>query len=126
MGLFGRSRDERAAAKAESERLVALAPLDLAAEVMPAFGPDGLEVKAGHRQGPMEIVSWLLPGAPVKYRQPLLGPVIEALGSLEHANLLSRRSFGNSGNSSTYHVTRRGEEALVSGTVRQQLGTDAG
>ena len=125
MGFFGRNRGQRAAAQAESERLRTLAPLDLAAEVMAAFAPDGLEVKPGHRQGPMEVVSWLLPDASVKYRQPLLGPVIEALGALEHANLLSRRSFGNSGNSSTYNVTRRGTEALAGDTVREQLGNDA-
>jgi hypothetical protein len=41
----------------------------------------------------------------VKYRQPILGPVIEALGVLEHADLLTRRAYGSAGKASTYHAT---------------------
>jgi hypothetical protein len=127
MGLFGHKEEKRAkeaAAQAESDRLLALPVRELAVEIMPAFGPDGINAKSGHRQGPMEVVSWLLPDTPVKYRQPMLGPVIEALGVLEHAELLTRRTFGSKGQASTYHATRLGETALVEGTIRQQLGTD--
>lgn len=91
---------------------------DLAAEIMPAFGPTGMNITSGHQQGPMQVVSWLLPDAPVKHRQPLLGPVIEALAVLEHANLLTRRSFGR-GN--TYHASAHGTAALADGDVRSQL-----
>jgi hypothetical protein len=70
----------------------------------------------------MEVVAWLLPDASVKYRQPILGPVIEALGVLEHADLLTRRSFGSRSQASTYHATRLGETALADGSVRQQIG----
>ena len=127
MGLFGSKAQNQAtaaAAEAESQRLRALPVRELAAEVMPAFGPHGINAKPGHRQGPVEVVSWLLPGAPAKHRQPVLGPVIEALGVLEHADLLTRHSFGSKGQASTYHATRLGETALAEGTVRAQLGIE--
>jgi len=128
MGLFGNKADKRAktaAAEAESQRLLALSLPELAAEVMPAFGPVGINAKSGHRQGPTEVVSWLLPDAPVRHRQPVLGPVVEALGVLEHSDLLTRRTFGTRGNASTYHASRLGEAALAEGTLGKQLGIDA-
>ena len=128
MGLFGNKADKQAktaAAEAESQRLLALSLPELAAEVMSAFGPAGINAKSGHRQGPMEVVSWLLPDAPVRHRQPVLGPVVEALGVLEHSDLLTRRTFGTHGKASTYHASRLGEAALAAGTVGKQLGIDA-
>jgi hypothetical protein len=128
MGLFGNKSDKDgrgAAMEVESRRLVGLSAPGLAEEVMPAFGPNGIKAKSGHRQGPMEVVSWLLPDAPVKFRQPLLGPVIEALGVLEQAGLLTRGSFGSRGKASTYHASRLGEAALNEGTVRARLGVEA-
>jgi hypothetical protein len=124
MGLFGSKPEKQARwadAAAESERLRSLPVRDLAAEVMRAFAPEGMKIRAGYRHGPVEVVSWLLPGAPVRYRQPILGPVIEALGVLEHANLLTRRQRDNASN---YYVSRLGAEALAAGTVRQELGLD--
>ncbi len=123
--MFGDKADKqasRAGAQAESERLRSLPVRELAAEVMRAFGPDGIKARTGHRQGPVEVVSWLLPGAAMRYRQPLLGPVIEALGVLEHANLVTRRPFGDI---STYHASRLGEAALAEEKVRHELGLDA-
>jgi hypothetical protein len=111
-----------AATQAESQRLAALPVRELAAEVMPAFGPSGIDAKSGHRQGPMEVVAWMLPHSSGKFRQPILGPVIEALGVLEHSDLVTRRSFGSRGTASTYHASRLGETALSEGTVRTQLG----
>jgi hypothetical protein len=128
MGLFGNSEEKKAkeaAAQAESERLVGLPAADLATEIMPAFGADGIDAKSGHRQGPMEVTEWLLASTStkVKYRQPILGPVIEGLQLLDNAGLVGRRSFGGSNSSaSTYHATRLGEEALAGGTVRERLG----
>lgn len=104
---------------------MALSAQELAVEVMPAFGPDGINAKSGHRQGPMEVVSWLLPEASVRYRQPLLGPVIEALGVLEQAGLVTRSSFGSRGQASTYRATRLGEQALTDGSVGSHLATGA-
>ena len=121
VGLFGNEVKD-AAAQAESERLLALPLRALAAEVMLAFGKNGINAKPGHRQGPIEVVSWLLPHAPVKYRQPILGSVIEALGILEQANLLTHGSFGSTGKASTYHPSRLGENALAEDAVREQLG----
>jgi hypothetical protein len=126
MGLFG-NRDEKAAkgaaAQAETDRLVGLSAADLAIEVLPALGPEGINAGSGHRQGPVEVTNWLL--APfsksVKYRQPVLGPVIEGLQVLEHAGLVERRSFGGG---STYHATRLGETALAEGSVRSYLTQD--
>ena len=127
MGLFGRNdeKDAReATAAAETERLVSLPVDDLAVEVMRAFGPDGLGTRSGNRQGPIEVSSWLLSSFSnsAKYRQPVLGPVIESLQSLENAGLLTRRSFGGNGShSSTYHATRLGEDALAENAVRRYL-----
>jgi hypothetical protein len=125
MGLFG-NREEKAAKqeadRQESERLAALSVAGLAAEIMPAFGPDGMDVKSGHQQGAMQVTEWLLPAAKVKYRQPVLRPVIEGLKALETAGLLEARSFGGSNSSATtYHPTRLGEEALADGSVARHL-----
>lgn len=114
MGLFGNKDEKRAkeaAAQAESERLMALPVADLAAEIMPAFGPDGINAGSGHRQGPMEVTEWLFASTStkVRYRQPTLGPVIEGLQMLDNAGLLAQRNFGGSNSSaSTYHATRLG------------------
>lgn len=127
MGLFG-NRDEKqariAAADAEAARLQALALPDLAAAVMPAFCPGGMDLGSGHRHGPVEVTAWLVPDLPTGRRGPLMGAVIEALGMLEHANLLTSRSFGGRGSTSTsYQASRLGEAALADRTLRQQLGT---
>jgi hypothetical protein len=127
MSLFGNRKEKAAkegAAAEESERLVALPVADLAAEIMPAFGPDGLQAKTGHRQGPMEVTSWLLASfsTSVKYRQPILGPVIEGLQALDNAGLVEHRTFGGG---STYNATRLGETALAEGSVRERLGAPA-
>jgi hypothetical protein len=127
MGLFGNREEKRAKeaeAAAESERLATLPVADLAAEILPAFGPEGIHTSAGHQRGAMQVTEWLFAStsAKVKYRQPVLGPVIEGLQALENAGLLSRRSFGGSSSSaSTYSITRAGEEALAGGSARQRL-----
>src|SRR4051794_32022347 len=116
------SSQEKQAAQAESDRLKGLPLPDLAAEVMPAFGPAGMNAGGGHQQGAVQVGKWLMAStsAKVKYTQPILGPTIEALGLLESAGLLQSRTFG-SGNAKTFHATRAGEEALASGSVRELL-----
>jgi hypothetical protein len=127
VGLFGNRAEKAAkqeAARQESERLAGLPVAGLAAEIMPAFGPGGLEAGAGHQQGAMQVTEWLLAdySTKVKYRQPILRPVIEGLKALETAGLLEARSFGGSGSSATtYHPTRLGEEALAGGSVAAHL-----
>jgi hypothetical protein len=91
---------------------------------MAAFGPEGIAAKSGRRQGPIEVTEWLFSttSTKVRYRQPALGPVIEALQLLDGAGLLGRRSFGGASSSaSTYHATRLGEEALADGSVLRHL-----
>jgi hypothetical protein len=130
VGLFGDKGEKRAreaAARAESERLAGLPVAELAAAVLPAFGPDGIGAGGGHQQGAIQVTEWLFASTStkVKYRQPVLGPVIEALQMLDNAGLLERRSFGGpSSNASTYHATRRGEEALADGSAARLLAVD--
>jgi hypothetical protein len=122
--MFFRNRGDRNARliawQSESERLSGMPVRELAAEVMQAFGPHGINAKPGCQQGPYEVVSWLLPGAPARFRVPVNQPVIEALGVLEHADLLVRRVFGEGG--TTYRVSRLGQAALEQGAVRGHLG----
>jgi hypothetical protein len=126
VGLFG-NREKKAAkdaaAQGEVERLLALPVPELSGAIMPAFGPNGLNAGAGHRQGPIEVTGWLLSSfsSSSKYRQPLLGPVIEGLQALEHAGLVGQRGFGSGGSASTYHATRAGEEALADGSVVRRV-----
>ncbi len=130
MWPFGDSDEKQArnaAAQQETDRLVSLPLPGLAAEVMAAFGPDGMEVKSGHQAGAMQVTSWLLEdySSKVKYRQPVLGPTIEALGLLETAGLVTGRNFG-SGNAQTYQPTRLGLTALADGTVGKVLDPGVG
>lgn len=130
MWPFGDSDEKvskNAAAQQETDRLVALPPADLAAEVMPAFGPEGMEVKSGHQAGAMQVTSWLLEdfSGKVKYRQPVLGPTIEALGLLESAGLVTGHNFG-SGNAQSYKATRQGLSALADGSVSKVLDSGVG
>ncbi len=130
MWPFGDSDEKvskNAAAQQETDRLVALSPADLASEVMPAFGPEGMEVKSGHQAGAMQVTSWLLEdfSGKVKYRQPVLGPTIEALGLLESAGLVTGHNFG-SGNAQSYKATRQGLSALADGSVSKVLDSGVG
>ena len=117
MGLFG-NKAEQEAARQESERLAALPVEKLAVEVMPAFGPDGIDAGSGRQQGPIQVTEFLMPDAKARYRQPILRPVMEGIAALERAGLVEGRNFGSSGSSAkTYHATRLGEEALADGSL---------
>lgn len=126
-GDSGEKAARNAAAQEETDRLVNLPVPELATEVMAAFGPGGMEVKSGHQAGAMQVTSWLLKdySTKVKYRQPVLGPSIEALGLLEAAGLVTGRNFG-SGNAQTYQPTRLGLSALADGSVGQVLDSGGG
>jgi hypothetical protein len=127
--LFGNKVDKadkaakEAAAAAECERLVGLPVADLAAEILPGFGPDGV-LSSGRRSGPLEVIGWLMSSYPngSRYRQPLLQPVLEGLQALEHAGLVTKRAFGSSSQATTYHATRLGETSIADGSVREKLG----
>jgi hypothetical protein len=126
VALFG-NREEKAAkvaeAQGELDRLAGLQQPELGAEIMRAFGPDGLQTKSGHRQGPIEVTNWLMSSysSKTKFTQPLLRPVMEGLQALDNAGLIESRGFGDSGAAKTYHVTTAGEEALADGSVAQRL-----
>src|SRR5882724_341816 len=124
MGLFEEKVGKEAGAQAELDRLAAMQPPELGAEIMPAFGPGGLQTRSGHRQGPAEVTKWLMSSysGKTKYTQPLLRPVMEGLQALDSAGLVESRGFGDRGAATTYHPTRAGEEALADGSVAQCLG----
>jgi hypothetical protein len=126
VALFG-NREEKAAKEAEAQgeldRLTGLQQPELGAEIMRAFGHDGLETKSGHRQGPIEVTNWLMSSysSQTKFTQPLLRPVMEGLQALDNAGLVENRGFGDRGAAKTYHATRAGEEALADGSVARRL-----
>ena len=123
--LFGKSEEKQqqdAAAKAEAERLGALSPQDLAAELMPVFGPEG--PKPSFSSGGINILQVgmaLLKPYPrsVGYLEQLQQPIREGLQVLEHAELILRNTRRDGG--TWYSATRLGETALAEGTVAQQI-----
>ncbi|HZL47411.1 MAG TPA: hypothetical protein VFC30_00175 [Solirubrobacteraceae bacterium] len=127
MGLFGK-RDKKAAeqeaASAEFERLSALSPQELAAELMPAFGPDGPDAEHGTPGLEiMNVLTWLLrdqPGAMTKYMPKLQQPVLAGIQSLVTAGLIVDGGRGKT-NSTYWCATALGETTLNEGTVREYL-----
>jgi hypothetical protein len=123
VSLFGNSEEkaaEQAAAKAEAERLVALPLAELAPEVLPAYGPDG--AKPGDTINILQVMSWMMRDYPggTKQLKELQGPVREAIGALEHADLLVE--VGRRGAGSQLKLSRLGEQALAEGKVAEHLG----
>lgn len=123
MALFGNKEEKEAeqqAARAEVDRLIALPVPELAAEVMPAFGPDG--ARPGHEVGVLQVGNWLLRDHPrgTKYLKELLDPMREAIQALEHADLILRLGQG-SGENARLKATRLGEQALAEGNVAKYL-----
>jgi hypothetical protein len=124
LALF-RKRDHPAAAEAaqgDFESLMALSPADLAAELMPAFGPDG--PRHGKDVHTLQLVSWLLRryrGASKVSRpaEKLYAVVGEAMQVLEHAELVQARQ--SSERSLHWSATRLGAAALADGDVRQRI-----
>ena len=112
---------EEAAAKAEADRLGALAPPDMAVELMPAFGPDG--PKGRGPSGGINILQVgiaLLEKIPhgTSFMRQLQEPIREGLQVLEHAELVLRTTRQSG---TWYNATRLGETALAEGTVQQSI-----
>jgi hypothetical protein len=124
--MFGNKDEKNAqdeAAKAQADRLAGLPLPDLAAELMPAFGPGGPKaVGGGNSINMLQVANWLLTDYPrgTKYVSQLTTPVREGLALLEHAGLLER--WGPSPVTGKLSATRLGETALADGSVRQHLG----
>lgn len=126
--LFRKSEEQvaqQAAAQAELNRLEGLSVDDLAVEILPAFGPDGLNRGySGARV--QDVCKWLMTSFPSKGANPLqiLGPVNEGLQRLENAGLVLRRV--QEGGGSRITPTRLGETTIADGTARQVLEGKAG
>jgi hypothetical protein len=126
MGLFGRSPEKQAreaAARAELDRLTALSPDALAAEILPAMASDE---RTKHLSGVrvQDICKALMGGVKVPMAVNtgvLLLPVKEGLQRLEHANLVMQMASGVD-QSTKWRITTTGEQALADNNVAQKLG----
>jgi hypothetical protein len=116
MGLFGSKNktDKQAdavAAEAEVDRLVGLPVPELAAEVLPAFGPDG-PGKGTKEIGTLQVGMFLMRDFPRgnQHIKRLVDPIREAFQSLENDALIERRVHNIGG--SNVRVTRQGLSAI--------------
>lgn len=121
--MFGNKAEKAARLAAADEwlqRLLDLSVADLAAEIMPAFGPGGASKKIGARIGTLQVVLWLMRQGPHAGGQfkAIIDPVREGLQALEHAGLILRVQ---SGDSSYCQATRLGLTALSDGSVRSYV-----
>jgi hypothetical protein len=125
MGLFGNNEEKaakEAAGAAEVERLEGLSADELAAELMPAFGPDGAKSKGEQGTPPMQVIQWLVRDHPYHPSlMPLVDAVLTALEKMAAAGLLSRRGSGIGTGAETYRLTPLGESTLTDGSVGQRL-----
>ena len=97
---------------------MALSAADLAAELMPAFGPDG--PRRGKELGRVQLISWLARGNPrMSGRQQLEPAVREAMQVLEHAELVRFRRIQGGGG--CWNLSRLGEAALANGDFIQRI-----
>ena len=138
--MFRKSEEKaarEAAGRVEFERLMALPVAELARELMPAFGPDGLRPLHGGDSGPpasgqpawginlLQLVRWVsstyCPSGNV-HASELMEPIREGLQPLERAGLVLRTRR----HQDTWAVTRLGQTALADGTVQDHLVGQAG
>jgi hypothetical protein len=129
MPLFGKKDHtaEDEAGRVQFERLMALSPADLAAELMPAFGPDG--PRHGKDFSSVKLVQWLLRGVRgvggVSHPGIKLDAAVqEAMQVLEHAELVRGIQLRDVGR--RWNTTRLGEAALANGDVRQRINDRTG
>jgi hypothetical protein len=134
MPLFGQSKDpaeveaERARQQANLQAMIDAAGAmsqwargvpagDLAAHLMPAFGPGAPARSRNGTVGLPGLFQWL------GYRDnSMIGPVLEAVQLLEHAELILIADFTDSG-TSHWSATRFGLATLAEGkhAVRQRI-----
>jgi hypothetical protein len=128
------SQVDRAAAKAEVERLNQLSTVELAVAIMPAFGSDGLQPGKlwwGARGIEiLQICDWLMRRHAEGYRSRprLRSAVTRALHLLEDAGLIenARRWTRVGALGATLRSTALGERTLAEGTVRECLSGPVG
>ncbi len=126
--LFGNKEEKRAqdaAAEAEVQRLIGLPVEDLAAEILPAFGPDG-PGKGEKSINILQIASFMVRDFPrgASHIRPLLEPLREGVQRLEHCELVRTQVQSGAGGRTT--ITRRGLDAIASGNPRQYIATLTG
>jgi hypothetical protein len=125
MGLFGKNRAEKEAeaqaAQAEVDRLLSLSRVQLAAELLPAFGKNGAKRLAG-QTGPnlAVVILWTMRDHPkaTGFMKDLEVPVREATQLLENANLVEKRTYGGQGH---FNATTLGEQAILDNSALQYL-----
>jgi hypothetical protein len=121
--LFGNKREQAAqaaAAQAEMDRLCALPAVELAAEILPGWEPDGARRVMNNPPNALLITDWLLESYPRRPSlMPLVDPVREATAVLESASLLMRTPSNTNG--AHTDLTPLGEQVLADGAVRQHL-----
>jgi hypothetical protein len=117
MGLFGgknklEKQAEDAAAKGEADRLVGLPVSELAAAILPAFGPDG-PGKGDKEIGTLQVGMFLMRDFPRgnQYVKQLVQPIHEGFQALENSGLIERRVHNIGG--SNVVVTRAGLDSLT-------------
>jgi hypothetical protein len=125
MGIFGgKSKQEKlaedAAGREEADRLAALPVPRLAAEILPAFGPDG-PGKGGKEIGTLQVGMYLMRDFPRgnQFVKVLVDPIHEGFQALENEGLIERRVHNIGG--WNVRVTRRGLE-VIEGGVAPNLG----
>ena len=122
--FFLHTRQQKAAARVESNRLRRLDSADLAAEIMPVFARDRTPV--GNLEV-LQICYWLMRSHKRPYRESprLRTPVTRALHVLEDAGLIeNERGWVKVGaRLAISRATPRGLTALAEGSVRQDLSS---
>jgi len=124
VSLFGNNAgkvDSKAAAAGEASRLLNI-PLDqLAAESLPAFGPDGVR-GADKGLASLMVANWLLHSFPggTRHIKEIQPRVREAVQRLELAGLVLRRVQNVGG--SRLNITSAGLQALRDGSTAACLG----
>jgi hypothetical protein len=118
-GKRGRHESEEAAARAEAARLASLPAPELAAEIMPAFGPNGPDQGDPPELNFLQIADWLMRAHPrgARHMRALESPIRGSVELLEVAGLVQRR-----GQSNRLSPTPVGQGALADGSVRLHLG----
>jgi hypothetical protein len=128
MSLFGRGdkdgsqATDQAIAQAEVDRLVALSPVELAVELLAAFGPDGARSKGKTGVAPMQIIEWLIRSVGRSAgTKPLVPALLASLQALQSAGLVVAAGSGLGTGASTYQLTPFGERVVADGTAAEHL-----
>jgi hypothetical protein len=130
--MFNRNREQKQAeenaAKEEVDRLIGLPVAELAAEVLPAFGPEGPGKDGAKSIGTFQIAMFLMRdfSRGKQNFKEMLGPVREATQALEHAELVEIRLPDNSGVGARAKATRLGLATIADGSVAEKLAARTG